>query len=40
VLLLKIGGPSKGADEMVNVAQRSGKTVFMSIEEVPSGPKC
>jgi len=36
---LRIGGPSKGADEMVNVAQRSGKTVFTSIEEVPSGPK-
>ena len=36
---LRIGGPSKGADEMVHLAQSSGRTVFMSIDEVPSGPK-
>jgi hypothetical protein len=36
---LRIGGASKGADEMVQLAQSSGKTVFMSIEEVPTGPK-
>ena len=35
---LRIGGPSKGADEMVHLATSSGKTVFMSIDEVPSGP--
>jgi hypothetical protein len=36
---LRIGGPSKGADEMVRLAQSSGRTVFMSIDEVPPGPK-
>lgn len=36
---LRIGGPSKGADEMVRLAQSSEKTVFMSIDEVPAGPK-
>jgi hypothetical protein len=36
---LRIGGPSNGADEMVNLAHSSGKTVFMSIDDVPNGPK-
>jgi hypothetical protein len=36
---LRIGGPSKGADEMVHLAQSSGRAVFMSIGEVPAGPK-
>src|SRR6185312_8828312 len=36
---LRIGGASKGADEMVHVARSSGRTVFMSIDEVPAGPK-
>ena len=35
---LRIGGPSKGADEMMDLARNNGKTVFMSIEEVPAGP--
>jgi len=35
---LRIGGASKGADEMVHLARSSGKTVFMSIDEVPAGP--
>lgn len=34
---LRIGGPSKGADEMVQLARSHGKQVFFSIEEVPSG---
>jgi hypothetical protein len=36
---LRIGGTSKGADEMVHLARSSGRTVFMSIDEVPAGPK-
>jgi hypothetical protein len=36
---LRIGGPSKGADEMVQLARSSGKRVFLSIEEVPPGIK-
>lgn len=36
---LRIGGPSKGADEMVQLARNSGKRIFMSIGEVPDGPK-
>ena len=32
---LRIGGPSEGADRMVAVARRLGKTVFTSIEDVP-----
>lgn len=31
---LRIGGPSRGADEMVQLARERGKRVFMSIEEV------
>jgi hypothetical protein len=34
---LRIGGPSKGADEMVQLARSSGKRVFVSVEEVPPG---
>ena len=34
---LRIGGPSKGADEMVLLARTAGKRVFLSIEEVPPG---
>jgi len=33
--VLRIGGPSAGADEMVNTARREGKTVFFSKNEVP-----
>ncbi len=32
---LRIGGPSKGADEMVALAKRHGKAVYYSLEEVP-----
>ena len=35
---LRIGGASKGADEMVHLARSGGRTVFMSIDEVPAGP--
>jgi hypothetical protein len=33
---LRIGGPSEGADRMVRVARRLGKTVFTSIDDVPA----
>jgi hypothetical protein len=33
---LRIGGPSQGADRMVEVARSLGKTVFHDIAEVPS----
>ena len=33
---LRIGGPSKGADEMVALAKSSGKQVFFRYEEVPA----
>jgi hypothetical protein len=36
---LRIGGPSKGADEMVELARSNGKQVFLSIAEVPLGTK-
>jgi len=32
---LRIGGPSRGADEMVQLARSSSKKVFFSLEEVP-----
>jgi hypothetical protein len=32
---LRIGGPSDGADRMVAIARRLGKTVFTSVDEVP-----
>lgn len=32
---LRIGGASAGADEMVELARRHGKTVFRSLDEVP-----
>jgi hypothetical protein len=32
---LRIGGPSKGADEMVSLAKSSGKKIFLHFEEVP-----
>jgi hypothetical protein len=34
---LRIGGPSKGADEMVSLARTNGKNVFLHFEEVPPG---
>ena len=33
--VLRIGGPSTGADEMVNVGISKGKKIFMDITEVP-----
>lgn len=33
---LRIGGPSKGADEMVALAKSFGKPVFFRYEEVPA----
>lgn len=33
---LRIGGPSVGADEMVSLAKQHGKTVYFSLQEVPS----
>lgn len=32
---LRIGGPSRGADEMVAIARAHGKQVFNSLEDVP-----
>ena len=34
--VLRIGGPSSGADDMVATGQKLGKTIFRSLEEVPS----
>jgi len=36
---LRIGGPSKGADEMVSLARAAGKPVYFSFEEVPKTDK-
>lgn len=33
---LRIGGPSKGADEMVELAQEHGKLVFYNFEDIPT----
>src|SRR5262245_11601620 len=33
--LLRIGGPSAGADEMVRLAQSHGRRVFHRLEDVP-----
>jgi hypothetical protein len=33
--VLRIGGPSEGADRMVETARRLGRTVYMSVEDVP-----
>ncbi len=32
---LRIGGASKGADEMVEIARENGKLIFHSFEEIP-----
>ena len=34
--VLRIGGPSEGADRMVATAERLGKSVWRSVEEVPA----
>ncbi len=33
--VLRVGGPSQGADEMVRIAESLGKQVFYRIEDVP-----
>ena len=33
--VLRVGGPSKGADEMVAIARDTGKLVFGDISEIP-----
>jgi len=32
---LRIGGPSSGADDMVETARRHGKSIYYSIDEIP-----
>ena len=32
--VLRVGGPSTGADEMVEIARRTGKLVFQDLAEV------
>ena len=34
--VLRIGGASAGADEMVDLARRHGKAVYFALEDVPS----
>ena len=33
---LRIGGPSAGADEMVDLAKQHGKAVYYSLDDIPS----
>ncbi|MET0168332.1 MAG: DUF4406 domain-containing protein [Vicinamibacterales bacterium] len=33
--VLRIGGPSAGADEMVELARQRGKAVYFALEEIP-----
>jgi hypothetical protein len=33
--VLRIGGPSAGADEMVNTGKAKNKTIFFDIEDIP-----
>lgn len=34
--VLRIGGPSAGADEMIRAGKEAGKRIFMNIAEVPA----
>ncbi len=34
--VLRVGGPSNGADEMVEIARRTGKLVFQDLSEISS----
>ena len=36
---LRIGGPSAGADEMVDLARQNGKAVYFSLEEIPGAER-
>ncbi|KAA3440836.1 DUF4406 domain-containing protein [Rufibacter hautae] len=33
--VLRVGGPSQGADEMVNVGREKGKLIYHSLAEIP-----
>ena len=33
--VLRVGGASKGADEMVDIARRTGKRVFKNLSDIP-----
>lgn len=33
--VLRVGGPSSGADEMVSVGREHGKLIFFDLEEIP-----
>ena len=33
--VLRVGGPSQGADEMLSIARRSGKQIFEKVSEIP-----
>ncbi|HEY5770376.1 MAG TPA: hypothetical protein VIS71_11070, partial [Terrimicrobium sp.] len=33
--VLRVGGPSKGADEMLDIARHTGKRVFEKLDEIP-----
>lgn len=33
--VMRIGGPSKGADEMVSVGKEKGKAIFFDLDEIP-----
>jgi hypothetical protein len=35
--ILRIGGPSAGADEMVRLGQEQGKKIFYHLEDIPDG---
>ncbi len=35
--VLRVGGASSGADQMVNVAKEKGANIFYSLEEIPQG---
>ena len=37
--VLRIGGPSSGADDMVVTAQRLGKRIFRNLSEIPELPR-
>jgi hypothetical protein len=40
--VLRVGGASKGADEMIEIARREGKIVFESLAQIPAvdgGPR-
>lgn len=37
--VLRIGGPSSGADDMVATGRKLGKTIFHELEEIPVRPR-